>query len=150
MITDSKWIDFNGDGKQELIVIGEWTPVSVFSVKGEELVNVTSNYFDQEYKGWWNKIETGDFNRDGKPDLILGNMGTNTQFKVSESEPAEMYYKDFDDNGSVDPLFCFYIQGESYPYITRGELLGQLSFLRSKFTDYKSYANASITDIFNE
>ncbi len=150
MITDSKWIDFNADGKKELIVVGEWTPVSIFAFKDEVLVDVTSNYFDQEYKGWWNKIETGDFNGDGKPDLILGNMGTNTQFKVSESEPAEMYYKDFDNNGSVDPLFCFYIQGKSYPYVTRGELLGQLGFLRSKFIDYKSYADASITDIFNE
>ncbi|MGB5665640.1 MAG: RNA-binding protein, partial [Maribacter sp.] len=63
--------------------------------------------------------------------------------------PAEMYFSDFDNNGSVDPIFCYYIQGKSYPYLTRDELLGQLAGLRSKFTSYKSYADATLTDIFS-
>ncbi|MDN5202198.1 VCBS repeat-containing protein [Fulvivirgaceae bacterium BMA10] len=150
MINDAVWMDINQDEEKELIIVGEWTPVSVFAIENGKLINRTLTYFDKLYSGWWNKIEVADFNNDQKPDLIVGNVGTNTQFKVSDEEPAEMYFKDFDNNGAVDPLFCYYIQGSSYPYLTRDELLGQLVGLRSRFTSYKSYADATITDIFNE
>jgi len=75
-------------------------------------------------------------------------MGLNTQCKASDSEPIEMVYKDFDDNGSVDPIMSFYIQGKSYPYVTRDEMLDQMSIMRTRFQDYKSYAEATVTDIF--
>ncbi len=96
------------------------------------------------------KYWLADFNGDGKQDLVIGNMGLNTQCKASDEEPAEMYYKDFDNNGSVDPILCFYIQHKSYPYVTRDELLDQMSIMRTRFTDYKSYADATIKDIFTE
>lgn len=81
-------------------------------------------------------------------DLLAGNQGLNTQCKVSDREPAELVYKDFDDNGSVDPILSFYIQGKSYPYVSRDELLDQMSIMRTRFPDYKSYAEATLTDIF--
>ena len=89
-----------------------------------------------------------DINNDGKPDIIAGNMGLNSQLKCSETEPAELYYKDFDDNGSVDPILCYYIQGKTYPAVSRDELLDQMSTMRTKFTDYKSYADATLQDVF--
>ncbi|WP_251795670.1 MULTISPECIES: VCBS repeat-containing protein [unclassified Arenibacter] len=147
MITDAIWIDLDRDNNKELVVVGHWMPITVFKISSGKLQKETDLYFDKPYSGWWNTIETGDFNKDGKPDLIIGNLGTNTQFKPTDEEPAELYYKDFDENGSVDPLFCYYIQGKSYPYLTRDELLGQLGGLRSTFTSYESYANATITDI---
>ena len=64
--------------------------------------------------------------------------------------PAKLIYKDFDDNGAIDPIFCFYVQGKSYPYVTRDELLDQMSIMRTRFQDYKSYADATLTDIFTE
>jgi enediyne biosynthesis protein E4 len=97
-----------------------------------------------------NKIETGDFNKDGKPDLIIGNMGLNTQFQISEEEPGEMYFKDFDNNGSVDPFFCFSIQGKRFPYVTRDEMLEQIAPLRKRYTTFSSYADATLTDVFKE
>jgi len=150
MITDAVWIDLDQSGQQELVVVGEWTPVLVFAVENGRLLNRTGSWFDQEYKGWWNVIEVADFNKDQRPDLMIGNTGLNTQFQVSNQEPAEMYFKDFDNNGAVDPVFCFYIQGKSYPYVTRDELLGQLSGLRSRYTTYDSYADATVTDVFSE
>lgn len=150
MITDAKWTDINGDGAKDLVLVGEWMPLSIFINENGQLKNRTTRYFDTPYTGWWNTLEIEDFNRDGKPDLMAGNMGTNTQFKVTASEPAEMYYADFDQNGSVDPVFCYYVQGKSYPYLTRDELLGQLAGLRSEFTSYDSYADATITEIFSE
>ncbi|NAS10780.1 VCBS repeat-containing protein [Poritiphilus flavus] len=150
MVTDAVWTDLNNDEHEDLIVVGEWMPVTVFINKNGKLENETLNYFDQLYQGWWNTISLGDFNNDGNVDLVIGNMGSNIQFRVSNERPAELLYADFDRNGSVDPLFSYYIKETSYPYLTRDELLGQLTHLRSRFTSYESYADAGIKDILSE
>jgi len=147
MVTDAAWIDLNGDGKNDLVVVGEWMPVTVFINANGKFDNKTKDYFAKEYRGWWNKIAVGDFNKDGKKDLILGNLGLNSQCTASETQPAELYYNDFDNNNYIDPILCFYIQGKSYPYVSRDEMLTQINGLRKKFTDYKSYADATIQDV---
>ncbi len=148
MITDAAWADVNGDKKNDLIVVGEWMPISVFINQNGKLENKTKDFFAKEYSGWWNKLLVADLNGDAKMDIVAGNMGLNTQCKVSDAEPAEMYYKDFDNNGSIDPILCFYIQHKSYPYVSRDELLDQMSNMRTRFVDYKSYADATIKDVF--
>ena len=82
--------------------------------------------------------------------MIAGNWGLNSQMKASEKEPVEMVWKDFDNNGSIDPFLCCYIRGRSYPYVSRDELLDEIYPLRKKFTSYKSYADATLEDIFSE
>lgn len=148
MVTDAAWIDLNLDKKNELVIVGEWMPVMVFRQENGKLVNSSNQYFDKAYSGWWNTLAIGDINADNRPDLIIGNMGLNTQFKASEKEPLEMYYKDFDNNGSVDPVFSFYIQHKRYPYITRDELVGQLPVMRKRFSNFKSYADVTMEDLF--
>ncbi|MBC7828939.1 MAG: VCBS repeat-containing protein [Chitinophagaceae bacterium] len=148
MVTDAAWIDLDLDKKNELVVVGEWMPVMVFRQENGTLKNTSTKYFSEPYTGWWNTLAFGDFNSDNRPDLIIGNMGLNTQFKASKKEPLDMYYKDFDNNGSVDPVFSFYIQQKRYPYITRDELLGQLPGLRKRFSSFKSYADITMDDLF--
>lgn len=150
MVSDAAWTDLNGDETVELVLVGEWMPIAVFGIENGKLRVHSEKYFEKDYVGWWNKILVEDLNQDGKPDLIIGNQGLNTQCKASDEEPAELMYKDFDENGSVDPIFSFYIQGRSYPYISRDELLHQISFMRARFPNYKSYAEATLTDIFTE
>ena len=150
MITDAAFVDLNKDKKQELVVVGEWMPITVFENENGKLADKTENYFDRKLSGWWNKLTVEDLNGDGSPDLLVGNLGLNSQCKVSDKQPAELYYKDFDDNGSIDPILCTYIQGKSYPYLTRDELLEQVPTKRPKFTSYDSYSNATLTDIFGE
>jgi len=148
MITDAGWVDLNNDQKPDLILVGEWMPVTVLINENGKLVDKTNSYFDKSYSGWWNKLIIDDLNSDGKPDLVIGNTGLNSQCKASDAEPAEMYYKDFDDNGSVDPILCLYIQGKTYPHVTRDELLDQMSMMRTRYPDYKSYADLTMTEIF--
>ena len=150
MVTDAEWIDLNGDNKKDLIVVGEWMPITIYINHNGKLENKTKDYFDKDYSGWWNKLAVGDFNNDGKPDLIIGNMGLNTQCRATDKQPADLYYKDFDGNGSVDPILCFYIKDSSYPYVTRDELFDQLSMMRTRFSSYASYANATVKNIFTE
>jgi hypothetical protein len=88
MVTDAVWIDMNGDKKNDLVVVGEWMPVAVFQNHNGKLENKTGNYFTNQRSGWWNKISTADFNRDGKPDLIVGNHGLNTQCKATDEQPC--------------------------------------------------------------
>ncbi len=150
MVSDAAFVDLNKDKKQELIIVGEWMPITVFENENGKLTNKTEKYFDRKLSGWWNKLTVEDLNRDGSPDLLVGNLGLNSQAKASEKQPLELYYKDFDDNGSIDPILCMYIQGKSYPYLTRDELLEQVPTKRPKFTSYDSYSNATLTDIFGE
>jgi enediyne biosynthesis protein E4 len=150
MVTDAIAMDVNHDRKLDLVLAGEWMRITVLINENGKLIDRTTSYFDKKTSGWWNSLDTADLNRDGFADLIAGNMGLNSQCTATEAQPAEMFYKDFDNNGSIDPLFCFYIQGKPYPYLTRDELLEQIGSMRSRFTDYKSYADAAITDIIKQ
>lgn len=149
MVTDAEWADLNGDQQMELVLAGEWMPIQVWTIAGQKLEDASDQYFDQSHSGWWNHLRLTDLNGDQKPDILAGNIGTNTQFRASPAEPVELYYKDFDNNGSIDPLLCYYIQGTSYPYVTRDELLNQLGGLRSKFPTYRSYANMTLSEVFD-
>lgn len=145
MITDAAWTDVNKDGKMDLIVVGDWMQPTVFLNEGSGKFSATqfSAY------GWWNTLTLADIDNDGDEDIIAGNWGLNSQVRASAQEPLELICKDFDNNGSIDPILCFYIQGKSYPYVSRDELLDQLYPMRRKFTSYKSYADAVLTDVFS-
>lgn len=148
MITDAKWFDYNHDGKEDLMVVGEWMPPTIFENTGLRLEKITDSSFVNN-SGWWNTIELADLDNDGDTDIVVGNWGLNSQLKCSTSEPLSMIYKDFDNNGSIDPLLCCYIEGKEYPYVTRDELLDEIYSMRKKFTSYKTYADATMKDIFS-
>ncbi|MDO9554393.1 VCBS repeat-containing protein [Rhodonellum sp.] len=149
MVTDAAWIDLNGDNLLDLVVVGEWMPITVFINTGEKLEERTFDFFDRNYSGWWNTLTVEDLNGDGRPDLLVGNHGTNSQVKASFEQPAELYAKDFDQNGSMDPIFNFYIQDKKYPYLTRDELFDQFASKRNKFLTYESFSEAQMEDIFS-
>jgi hypothetical protein len=162
MVTDAKWFDFDHNGTKDLIVVGEWMSPTVLVNNGKTLkVDTSNDRFSntqtqtqtpntkpQTLFGWWNTIELADLDNDGDTDILLGNWGLNSQLKCSETEPLAMIYKDFDGNGSVDPFLCCYVQGKQFPYVSRDELLDEIYPMRKKFTSYKSYADAVMTDLF--
>ena len=150
MVTDAQWIDVNNDGWLDLVVVGELMPIEVFINRNGKLENASEKYFDKPLKGFWTKMIAHDFDNDGDVDIVVGNYGLNTQLKASETEPVTMVYSDFDKNGSVDPILTYYIRGKPYPFASRDELLDQIRGMRPKFTDYASYANAQLEDIFSK
>ncbi len=148
MVCDALAVDINNDKKSDLIVAGEWTSLKFFINDNGKLKDESEKRFSHPGHGWWNCIVAEDFDQDGDQDLVAGNYGLNTQFKVSAKEPATMVYKDFDHDGAIDPFFCYYINGTSYPYASRDEALGQVSMLKQRFPEYTTYANAKLEDIF--
>lgn len=147
MVTDAAWLDVDNDGRKDLIVCGEWTTLHVLLNKAGKFMEASNHYFPDSLSGWWNRLQLADMDGDGDMDLIAGNWGLNSPIKVSKQQPAVMFYNDFDNNGSVDPLLCYYIEGKSYPMASRDEITDQIVSLRQKFPTYDSYANATIEDI---
>jgi len=148
MITDAHFSDLDKDGSQELIVAGEWMPISVFRKVNNKFVNVTADMGLSDLSGWWYSLEIADINNDGFPDIVAGNVGLNSYIQASPGKPATLYYKDFDKNGTVDPILCFYNGEKSFPLQYRDRMLDQMIFLKKKFTRYHPYANAGLEDIF--
>ena len=147
MVTDAKWLDVNDDGRKDLVLCGEFMPVTVFINTANGFVDKTGDYFDKPDKGLWFTLELTDVDGDGKQDLIAGNFGLNSQIHFSDKEPAELYYGDFDNNGSIDPFFNFYIQGTSYPFVSRDELNEQMYSMRKRFTSYKDYCAVTMATL---
>lgn len=150
MVTDAVWIDMNKDKTPDLVIVGEWMPIKIFINQKGKLTDQSSSFIHFASTGWWNRINATDMDGDGDTDLIVGNCGLNTQFHVNEKEPITLYYKDFDNDGSVDPVLCYYINGVSYPAASRDDITDQLPGLKKKFLEYKDYANATIHDLFSK
>ena len=150
MVTDAEWLDINKDGWEDLVVIGEFMGIEVFlNSQGKTLEQASKKYFDHPLTGLWNKMIVYDFDHDGDEDIVAGNLGLNTQLSASVKEPITLVYKDFDKNGSVDPMLSYYIKGRSYPFASRDELLDQMYSMRSRYTDYASYSEAQVSTIFS-
>ncbi|GAA4432751.1 VCBS repeat-containing protein [Pontibacter saemangeumensis] len=150
MVTSALWTDFDLDGQVDLVVAGEWMPVSFFKNDNGKLANVTATVGLEHTNGWWNSIASGDFDNDGDTDYIAGNLGLNTRFKASKKEPVCIYAKDFDGNGVIDPVIGRYIGGESYPVATRDALTDQIVSMRRRFTSYAAYAEVKLDELFSK
>jgi hypothetical protein len=150
MVTDAQWADLDKDGRKDLVLCGEFMPVSVFMNTAGGFVDKTSTYFEKPLNGFWFTLHITDVDGDGYEDIIAGNLGLNSCIHVSEKEPGELVYADFDNNGSIDPFFNFYVQGVSYPFVSRDELNEQIYPMRKKFTSYAAYSQTTINDIFSK
>jgi len=149
LVQDGVWIDLNKDSWPDLILVGMFMPITVFENNHGRLINKTKEYNLQDTQGWWCRILAGDFDN-GDTDLVLGNLGTNTQFKASPREPVSITYADFNGDGVIDPILCSYNNGTSYPYFSRDEILEQIPSLQKRFGRYSDYANAQLKDMFTE
>lgn len=148
LVTDATIIDLDSDKYPEIIVVGEWMPPIILkNTKGKLLKSATQPLTN--LSGLYTTIEKADLDNDGDEDLILGNLGMNTQIKASESEPASLIYDDFDQNGTIDFFMNYYIQGKSYPCYSRDEVAEQIPILKKKFPNYQTFSEATMADLFD-
>jgi len=150
MVTDALWTDFSDDGLADLILLGKWMPVRLFLNSGSNLEETKGQDWMPNSKGWWNSICSGDFDQDGDTDYLLGNMGLNFEIKPTPLEPVSIYAKDFDNNGSLDAVLSYFINGKNYPMYPKDDLVSQIPGINYKYPDYESYADQTIYDIFSE
>jgi enediyne biosynthesis protein E4 len=150
MVTVAAWSDLNNDGFPELMIGGDWMPIKLFQNNSGKLSDHSAKAGLSNTSGMWSSLLATDVDGDGDTDFIAGNVGGNQQFKASVDKPMQMYAADFDGNGSIDPLICYYIQNKSYPMASRDELLEQVVSLRKKFVYYKDYADAQAENIFDK
>ncbi|MGN6400194.1 MAG: VCBS repeat-containing protein [Flavisolibacter sp.] len=150
MVTAATWVDLNKDDFPELMIAGDWMPIRLFQNTAGTLKDASTSAGLTNTDGMWSAIAADDIDNDGDVDFVVGNCGLNDQFKPSKKEPMTIYANDFDDNGVIDPIVCYYVQGKSYPMASRDELLDQIVPLRKKFIKYKDYADATIEDIFSK
>lgn len=150
MVTDAVWRDINLDGLEDLIVVGEFSPIRFFLNQNGKLSETIAIQDPSISTGWWNTIEPSDIDGDGDIDFIAGNFGENSQTRASFENPTTLFAKDFDNNGSLDPILCNYLQGKNYPIFSKDDLSNQLNFIKGKYVNYRDYATQSITDIFGK
>ncbi len=147
IISDAVPVDINTDGMMDLVLVGDWIGIKILVNQEGGFLDKTGEYLDQRLNGWWNKIHAFDFEQDGDTDFVVGNFGLNSQVKPSLQEPVTLVYHDYDNNGSIDPLLNYYIQGKSWPYASLDELSRQVVTFKKRFQTYNAYAEATINEI---
>ena len=149
MVTDAIWTDFDQDGKVDLIVVGEWMPVSFFKNTGHGFVNANNDLNIRNTKGWWNSIEKADFDNDGDEDYVVGNLGLNYKYQTSLEEPFSVHYADFDKNGQKDIVLSYYNFNVQYPLRGLQCSSQQVPSLKEKFKTYQSFAVAPLVEVYD-
>ncbi|MGH7652254.1 MAG: VCBS repeat-containing protein, partial [Gemmatimonadaceae bacterium] len=150
MVTSAAWIDYDHDGKLDLVVVGEWMPVRVFHQENGKLVDRTKEAGFSGTNGWWNTVQAVDLRGSGREDLVLGNLGLNSYLQASATEPVRLYVNDFSHsgNGNVEQILTSYRNGVSYPIAGRDELIRKIPSLKSRYPTYKDFGASRIEDIF--
>ncbi|MGZ3873945.1 MAG: VCBS repeat-containing protein [Mucilaginibacter sp.] len=152
LVCDAIFTDFDNDGWPDLILTGEWMPVTFFKNNHGIFENVTDGTGISNKLGWWNTITAGDFNHDGKTDYIVGNTGLNTFYKANDKYPIYITAKDFDNNGSYDAFPSVFLKDQNeelkeFPAQTRDDIVKQMIGMRVKFQNYKSFAVATMDSV---
>jgi len=151
MITDAIWTDYDNNGTIDLIVVGEFMSISIYKNTGSNLTKIEDSGIN-EYSGWWNSINGADFDKDGDTDYVVGNLGLNNIYNISFDKPLRIYAKDFDNNGSIDPILSCYYKTNSgemdeYPAHSLDMINGQIPKLKNHFDSYKKYAEVNMQQL---
>lgn len=152
LINAAIWVDIDNDKKPDLIIAGDWMPVRIFKNTGTTLTEMTDPGL-KNLTGFWKSIVVADIDHDGDLDIVAGNMGSNNPFHISDQQPAQLIAKDFDGNGIVEPVFCYYMKNNEGVYqlnsgISRDHWAQQMPLIKKKFDRNLSYAKAPMDSIF--
>jgi len=150
LVTDFEWVDLNQDGLPGLVVVGEWMKVEFFEQLNGKMELVTDSYLPDQTRGWWFSIKGADMDKDGDIDFIVGNLGLNNKFHASDKKPFEIYFNDFDENGTNDIVLAKIDEGEQYLLRGKDCSSDQMPFIKDKFPKYEAFANATIEQVLSK
>ncbi|MBB4078699.1 hypothetical protein GGR28_001312 [Lewinella aquimaris] len=150
MVTDAVWSDLNSDGRPDLIMVGDWMPVTVAFMLND--AKISSIFEVPNSSGWYNAIAAADLDGDGLEDLVVGNWGLNSKFRASAERPLRLLTKDFDQNDKSEFIIEWYPPADArrYPFAQKKQLHEQLPGLRKKTLKYEDYARATYETLFTE
>ena len=147
MVTSALWTDIDNDAQLDLLLAGEWLPVTYFKNEQGKFIDQTETAGLSNTQGWWNSLHGADFDQDGDTDYIAGNLGLNTPLKASSSQPVKITANDYDRNGSVDAIISYYRRGLEVPFVSLDPLVSQLVMMRKRFPSYTAYADAGMHEV---
>ena len=147
MVCTALWTDYDNDLDLDLLVTGEWMPITIFSNNNGRLELFSGANGLEDTKGLWNSLVGADFDKDGDIDFVAGNLGRNTALSTNPGQPLRLYAKDFDGNSTIDPIFTRFIDGKEYPIAPRAALIDQLERINRAFPSYREFAAADIHQI---
>ncbi len=148
LVTASSWTDFDGDGWDDLVLVGEWMPIKFFRNVEGVFEDVSERTLAGKTSGWWFDIQKGDFDADGDEDLLVGNLGRNYKYQASEEAPFKVYLNDFDNNSSQDIVLSYQNNDTEFPVRGRQCSSEQMPAIKVKFEDYNSFASANLDQIY--
>lgn len=148
LVTASTWTDFDKDGWDDLIVVGEWMPIKFYKNNQGVFTDVSDSMLSGNTSGWWFALQKGDFDKDGDEDLLVGNLGKNYKYQASESNPFKVYLNDFDENETSDIVLSYKKGDTEFPVRGRQCSSQQMPAIKAKFKDYNSFASSSLKQIY--
>lgn len=149
MVKDAVWADLNSDGLADLVLVGEWMPITILIQQANHtFINQTDQFGLRDTHGLWNAIQAADLDNDGDLDFVVGNLGLNSRLTASKSKPLRMLLGDFDGNQSSDHIIVYYNGDSAYLFPTRDQLVKQLPALKKRFLKYKDYAGQDANQLF--
>ncbi len=151
MVTGAVWTDTDRDGWDDLVIVGEWMPITVFKNNHGVLSNMTYTWGLQHTTGLWTTIKSLDLDGDGFEDLLIGNWGENSKLHASEKFPLKLYTGDIDKNGISDQLLAIEKDGNYYSFLGKDELEKHFpSLIRKKYNSYSGFAGQTIEQVFGD
>lgn len=152
LICDMLWTDFDNDGMTDMLLAGEWMPLTVFKNEKGKFRNATASSGLDTLLGWWSSLSSGDFDNDGDMDYIAGNTGLNTFYKASKEYPVKIYAGDFNKDGGYDAIPSLFLPDkknklQEFPAFGRDDMIRQMIAFKARFTNYSSYAVATMDKV---
>jgi hypothetical protein len=152
LLNAATWADIDNDKTPELILAGEWMPIRIFKNVAGNISEITESSGTKNFNGFWRSIAANDIDNDGDIDLVAGNLGMNNPYRISQQQPAKLIAKDFDGNGIVEPVFCYFIPDNNFVYkenigIIRDQWAAQMPSIKKRYDLNQPYASATMEQI---
>ncbi len=149
LVSGATFVDLTGDGLPELVLAVEWGPVRVFRNERGRFTDASEAFGTAGLLGLWQCVVAGDFDGDGRPDLLAGNWGENSVRQASPERPWLAYCGDFSGDGVTEIIEARFdpAAGRTLPLRTRDELGEAWPTVQERFPTHRAFGEAGVERI---